>query len=159
MQALPAQPGPQGTDPWGGQGELVRDGSLMLTDPIADMLTRIRNANRARKGRVEIPWSHLKESIVRVIEAEGFLGEVSVVGEGKDKRLQIALRYDARRNPVISGLVRVSKPSLRIYVGAENVPLVRGGLGASIVSTSKGVMGCREARRQGVGGEVLCSVW
>jgi len=131
----------------------------MITDPIADMLTRIRNANRARKGRVEVPWSRLKESIVRVMEVEGFLGEVRVAGEGKDKQLQIALRYDARRNPVISGLVRVSKPSLRVYAGAEDVPLVRGGLGASIISTSKGVLDGREARRQGVGGEVLCSVW
>ena len=131
----------------------------MITDPIADMLTRIRNANRARKGQVEIPWSRLKESIVRVMEAEGFLGEVNVAGEGKDKKIQVGLRYDKRRTPVISGLARVSKPSLRVYVGKEEVPLVRGGLGASILSTSKGVMGGREARQQGVGGEVLCSVW
>ena len=131
----------------------------MMTDPIADMLTRIRNANRARKDRVEVPWSRLKEGIVRVMEAEGFLGEVAVVGEGTSKRLQLALRYNAQRTPVISGLARVSKPSLRVYVGVGHAPLVRGGLGASILSTSRGVMVDRQARQQGVGGEVVCSVW
>jgi small subunit ribosomal protein S8 len=131
----------------------------MLTDPTADLLTRIRNANRARKERVEVPWSRLKERIVQVMEAEGFLGGVKVVGEGLAKRLQLALRYDAHRTPVISGLARVSKPSLRVHVGVEEIPMVRRGLGISILSTSRGVIVDREARRQGVGGEVLCAVW
>jgi small subunit ribosomal protein S8 len=131
----------------------------MMTDPIADLLTRIRNANQARKERVDVPWSKLKEAIARVIRSEGFLGEVTVAGEGKEKHLQIQLRYSAQRTPVITGLRRVSKPSLRIYVGAEDIPPVRSGLGASILSTSKGVLGGREARQQQVGGEVLCTVW
>lgn len=131
----------------------------MMTDPVGDLLTRVRNATRARHERVEIPWSRLKEQVTRVMEAEGFIGEVSVGGEGKDKRLRIALRYDDRRASVITGLARVSRPSLRIYVGVDDIPMVRQGLGISILSTSKGVIVDREARRQGVGGEVLCSVW
>jgi len=131
----------------------------MMTDPIADLLTRIRNANSARKERVNVPWSRLKEAIVRVIHDEGFLGEVAVDGEGKDKHLEIQLRYNAQRIPVITGLSRISRPSLRIYVGAQEIQPVRRGLGTSVVSTSKGVLAGREARQQGVGGEVLCQVW
>lgn len=131
----------------------------MMTDPVADLLTRIRNATRARHERVEVPWSHFKEQLTRVMETEGFLGEVSVSGEGKDKRLRIALRYDDRRAPVITGMARVSRPGLRVYVGVNDIPMVRQGLGISILSTSAGVIVDREARRQGVGGEVVCSVW
>lgn len=131
----------------------------MMTDPIADLLTRIRNANSARKERVTVPWSRLKEAIARVIQEEGFLGEIAVDGEGKDKHLKIQLRYNAQRTPVITGLSRVSRPSLRVYVGAQEIQPVRRGLGTSVVSTSKGVLAGREARQQGVGGEVLCQIW
>jgi len=131
----------------------------MLTDPIADLLTRIRNACRARKERVDVPWSRTKESIATVMVSEGYLRECVVMGEGVDKALRISLRYDARRQPVITDLQRVSRPSLRVYVGAEEAPRVRRGMGISILSTNKGVMPDREARKQNVGGEVLCAVW
>lgn len=131
----------------------------MLTDPIADLLTRIRNACRAHKERVDIPWSRTKERISEVLVAEGYLKESVVVGEGVEKVIRVAIRYDARRQPVITDLQRVSRPSLRVYVGAEEAPRVRRGMGISILSTNKGVMPDREARKQKVGGEVLCAVW
>lgn len=131
----------------------------MLTDPIADLLTRVRNACRARKERVDVPWSRTKEAIASVMVAEGYLKDSVVVGEGVAKVLRIALRYDARRQPVITDLQRVSRPSLRVYVGADEAPRVRRGMGISIISTNKGVMPDREARKQNVGGEVLCAVW
>ena len=131
----------------------------MLTDPIADLLTRIRNACRARKERVDVPWSRTKERIATVMVSEGYLKECVVTGEGVEKVLRISLRYDARRQPVITDLQRVSRPSLRVYVGAEEAPRVRRGMGISILSTNKGVMPDHEARKQNVGGEVLCAVW
>jgi small subunit ribosomal protein S8 len=131
----------------------------MMTDPIADLLTRIRNANRARKEHVQIPWSRLKERVARVMVAEGFLGGVEVVGDDWRRQLRVELRYNPNRVPVITGLSRVSKPSLRVYVGSGEIPAVRHGLGVSILSTSKGVLGNRDARQQGVGGEVLCAIW
>ena len=131
----------------------------MLTDPIADLLTRVRNACRARKERVDVPWSRTKEAIASVMVAEGYLKDSVAVGEGVEKVLRISLRYDARRQPVITDLQRVSRPSLRVYVGAEEAPRVRRGMGISILSTNKGVMPDREARKQNVGGEVLCAVW
>ena len=131
----------------------------MLTDPIADLLTRIRNASRAHKERVDIPWSRTKESVAAVMVAEGYLKESVVVGEAVDKVIRVSLRYDARRQPVITDLQRVSRPSLRVYVGAKEAPRVRRGMGISILSTNKGVMPDREARKQNVGGEVLCAVW
>jgi small subunit ribosomal protein S8 len=131
----------------------------MMTDPIADLLTRVRNATRARRDRVEVPWSRLKEKIAQVMMAEGFLGGVAVTGEGKERRLQLGLRYDAKGYAAITGVRRVSKPSLRVYVGVDEIPAVRGGLGITILSTSKGVLVDREARRQQVGGEMLCAVW
>ncbi len=131
----------------------------MMTDPIADLLTRIRNAARARHERADIPWSQLKEKVARVMEAEGYLAEVAVAGEGKDKRLRVVLRYDKGRASVISGLQRVSTPGLRVYAGSAEIPKIQDGLGISILSTSRGVLVDREARRLGIGGEVLCSVW
>jgi small subunit ribosomal protein S8 len=131
----------------------------MMTDPIADLLTRIRNGAQARHQSVDVPWSRVKERIARVMEAEGFIGEVASVGEGKDRVLRLTLRYDGRRTSVITGLRRVSRPSLRVYVGVGDIAPVRDGLGVSILSTSKGIMVDREARSQGVGGEVLCSIW
>jgi small subunit ribosomal protein S8 len=132
---------------------------MSMTDPIADLLTRIRNANRARKEQVELPWSRLKEEIVRVAVAEGFLKDYGVVEDGTFRVLRVALRYDQDNRPVITGLKRISRPSLRVYVGAEEILPVRKGLGVNILSTPAGVLVDREARQRNVGGEVLCSIW
>lgn len=131
----------------------------MMTDPIADLLTRIRNASRARKESVDVPWSTLKERIARVLAEEGFLREVSLSEVDGWKALRLTLKYDEYRRPVINGIRRVSRPSLRIYVGSGEIPPVRKGLGLSVLSTPKGVLADRVARKEKVGGEVLCSVW
>lgn len=131
----------------------------MMTDPIADMFTRIRNGAGARKVTVEVPWSRHKEAVARVLVEEGFLAEAAMVEGTPCPVLRIGLRYDQRRRPVISGLRRVSRPSLRVYVGHRDIPSVRRGLGVSILSTPMGILPDREARRQGVGGEVICQVW
>ncbi|HWP64533.1 MAG TPA: 30S ribosomal protein S8 [Candidatus Limnocylindria bacterium] len=130
----------------------------MMSDPIADMFTRIRNAGTARKATVEMPWSRHKEAIARVLQGEGYLESVSVERDGHPV-LRLELRYDARRRHVINGLERVSRPSLRVYVGAQDIPAVRRGLGVNVLSTSRGVLPDREARKQGVGGEIICRVW
>ncbi|MCC6765000.1 MAG: 30S ribosomal protein S8 [Deltaproteobacteria bacterium] len=132
---------------------------MSMTDPIADLLTRIRNGNRARRERVDVPWSALKEAVARVLIAEGFLRDVTIVGEVPAKQLRLMLKYDDQRRPVISGIQRVSRPSLRVYVGKEEIPLVRGGLGINVLSTPAGVLVDREAKQRGVGGELLCAVW
>ena len=130
-----------------------------MTDPIADLLTRIRNANRARKDTTDVPWSKLKEAIARVLADEGFLREVLVNDESGRKILRVSLKYDEFRRPVMSGIRRVSRPSLRIYVGGREIPVIRKGLGISVLSTPKGVIADRVARKENVGGEVICSVW
>lgn len=131
----------------------------MLTDPIADLLTRIRNAGGARKTSVDVPWSRVKEEIARVLVGEGYLASSTVV-EGKPRNvLRIELRYDPQRRPVITGIRRVSRPSLRVYVGVDEIPAVRAGLGINVLSTPRGVLVDREARREHVGGEILCTVW
>ena len=133
---------------------------MSMTDPIADLLARVRNGAHARKEHVDCPWSAIKERIARVLVAEGFLRDCSVVDLGSGKRdLRVWLSYDAGQRPVINGLRRVSKPSARVYVGADSMPKVRGGMGISIVSTPLGVLVDREAVRLKVGGELLCSVW
>jgi small subunit ribosomal protein S8 len=132
---------------------------MSMTDPISDLLTRIRNGNQARKERVDVPWSRLKEAISRVLIAEGFLRDATVVGEGTIKVLRLALKYDEQRRPVISGIERVSRPSLRVYVGKEDIPVVRGGLGINVLSTPAGILVDREAKQRGIGGELLCAVW
>ncbi len=132
---------------------------MAMTDPIADLLTRIRNGNQARKERVDVPWSRTKESLARVLVAEGFLRDYAVVGDGVRKVLRVVLKYDDQRRPVITGLKRVSRPSLRIYVGKQNIPAVRGGLGINVLSTPDGILVDRDAKQRGVGGELLCSVW
>ena len=132
----------------------------MLTDPVADMLTRIRNATHARKPSVDMPWSRHKEAIAKALVDEGYLESVAGVDEGGPRRvLRIGLRYDERRRPIINGVKRVSRPSLRVYVGASDIPAIRKGLGVNVLSTPKGVLVDREARKQGVGGELLCTVW
>jgi small subunit ribosomal protein S8 len=132
---------------------------MAMTDPIADLLTRIRNGNQARKERVDAPWSRTKESLARVLVAEGFLRDYAVVGDGAHKQLRVVLKYDDQRRPVITGLKRVSRPSLRIYVGKQNIPAVRGGLGINVLSTPDGILVDRDAKQRGVGGEILCAVW
>jgi len=133
---------------------------MSMTDPIADLLTRVRNGAYGRKDYIDCPWSVIKERLARVMVAEGFLRDVSLVEVGPRKKdLRVWLRYDAAHKPVITGIRRISRPSQRIYVGAEEMPRVRGGLGISIVSTPLGVLVDREAARRKVGGEVLCSVW
>jgi small subunit ribosomal protein S8 len=131
----------------------------MMTDPIADMLTRIRNAAGARKASVDVPWSRQKEEITRVLAAEGYLGAATRVEAEPRPLLRIELRYDEQRRPVISGIRRVSRPSLRVYVGVSEIPAVRRGLGVNVLSTPKGVLVDRDARRENVGGEVICTVW
>ena len=135
-----------------------------MTDPIADMLTRIRNAVRARHTRVDVPASSLKLEIARILESEGYIQGCKVVdlptpGGTPVKHLRIALKYGPRGERVISGIERVSRPGRRVYFGHDDVPRVLGGLGTSILTTSRGVMTGREAVRAGVGGEVLCNVW
>jgi small subunit ribosomal protein S8 len=131
----------------------------MMTDPIADLLTRIRNANNARKANVDVPWSRQKEEITRVLVDEGYLGGASVMDATPRNILRIDLRYDGQRRPVITGMRRVSRPSLRVYVGVKDIPAVRRGLGVNVLSTPKGILVDRNARRENVGGEVICTVW
>jgi len=130
-----------------------------MTDPIADMLTRIRNAARVHHPRLEIPYSRPKVAIAEVMKAEGYIGDVAVVERGKFKYLRITLRYDEEGKGFISGLSMVSKPGKRVYSRHDAIPLVMGGIGLSIVSTSRGVMSGRQARKSRVGGEILCHVW
>jgi small subunit ribosomal protein S8 len=131
----------------------------MMTDPIADMLTRIRNATMARHDRVEMPHSRLKEHVADVMKSEGYLDDVRI-SEGEDpKTLTIVLRYGRDRQSAIDGLRRVSTPGRRVYVRHDRIERVCSGMGISILSTSRGVMTDREARRQRVGGELLCEVW
>jgi small subunit ribosomal protein S8 len=130
-----------------------------MTDPIADMLTRIRNGALARHDRVELPHSHLKEHVADVMKSEGYLDDVRV-SEGEDpKMLTLVLRYGRDRQSAIDGLRRVSTPGRRVYVRHDRIGRVCSGMGISILSTSRGVMTDREARRQRVGGELLCEVW
>ena len=135
-----------------------------MTDPIADMLTRIRNAVQARHQRVDIPASKLKLEIARILESEGYIGSFKLVDdpgapEAPQKLLRIALKYGPRGERVISGLERVSRPGRRVYFGRTGVPTVLGGLGTAILTTSRGVMTGKDAVKTGVGGEVLCNVW
>ena len=128
-----------------------------MTDPISDMLTRIRNAHRALLPIVELPHSKMKESIAGVLRKEGYIAEVSVDGKIK-KTLKLKLKYQEKKS-VIEGIKRVSSPGLRRYVGSTEIPRVRGGLGVAIVSTSQGVMSGTQARKNKLGGELLCYVW
>ena len=134
---------------------------MTMTDPIADMLTRIRNANKAQHDSVTMPASKLKESLAKILEREGFIaGFGTAPQEGRPgTALTIELKYDAERQATIAGLRRVSKPGLRIYAQADNIPRVLGGFGVAVLSTSAGLMTDREARQRHLGGEVLCHVW
>lgn len=131
----------------------------MMTDPIADMLTRIRNGALARHERVDLPHSTVKEHIAQVLKAEGFVGDVRTSEGAGLKTLTIVLRYSRDRASVIDGVRRVSTPGRRVYVRHDRIPRIRSGIGVSILSTSKGVMTDKEARKQKVGGEIICTVW
>ena len=132
---------------------------MHITDPVADMLTRIRNANNAKHETVDVPASNMKKSIAQILLDEGYIKSFQVIDDGTQGTIRITLKYNAGKEKVISGLRRVSKPGLRVYVGADELPRVLRGLGIAIVSTSKGVMTDKEARKQNIGGEVLAFVW
>ena len=132
---------------------------MQITDPVADMLTRIRNANSAKHETVDVPASNLKKAIAQILLDEGYIKSYTVVDNGNQGMIHITLKYLAKKQQVISGLRRVSKPGLRVYAGADELPRVLRGLGVAIVSTSKGVMTDKAARAAHVGGEVLAFVW
>ena len=132
---------------------------MQITDPVADMLTRIRNANSAKHDTVDVPASNLKKAIAQILLDEGYIKSFTLVDNGNQGVIHITLKYLAKKAPVISGLKRVSKPGLRVYAGADEMPHVLKGLGIAIVSTSKGVMTDKKARLANVGGEVLAFVW
>ena len=132
---------------------------MHITDPVADMLTRIRHANSAKHETVAVPASNLKKAIAEILLEEGYIKSYSVVDNGNQGMIHITLKYLAKKQPVISGLRRISKPGLRIYAGCEELPRVLKGLGIAIVSTSKGVMTDKKARELHIGGEVLAFVW
>ena len=132
---------------------------MHITDPIADMLTRIRNANSAKHETVDIPASNMKKAIAQILLDEGYIASYKVIDDEKQGVIRVTLKYTENKAQVITGLRRVSKPGLRIYSNVEDMPKVMKGLGVAIISTSKGVMTDREARKQNVGGEVLAFVW
>jgi len=132
---------------------------LAMSDPVADMLTRIRNASSVFHDTVDIPGSNLKKELARILKEEGFIRDYKVAEDGKQGVIRIYLKYAPPKRQVISGIKRISKPGLRVYAQRDRVPKVLGGLGVAILSTSKGVMSDRDARRTGIGGEVICYVW
>ncbi len=132
---------------------------MTVSDPVADMLTRIRNAVMVRHDSVPIPASKMKLGIARILKEEGFISDYEVLRGKPQRMIRIRLKYDEKNQPIISQLERVSKPGLRVHVGRKDIPRVAGGLGIAIVSTSRGVMTGQRAWRQGVGGELLCYVW
>jgi len=131
----------------------------MMTDPIADMLTRIRNAYRSNKDWVDIPASKIKAQIARIMLEGGYIRNVKYIDDGLQGQLRVYIRYNEGRRPVIEGIKRISVPSRRVYVTRDKLPRVMGGFGTAIISTSQGVMTDKEARKAGVGGEVLCHIW
>ena len=132
---------------------------MQITDVVADMLTRIRNANTAKHETVEIPASNLKKAIAQILLDEGYVKAYDVIDDGKQGIIKVALKYGENKQRIIQGLRRVSKPGLRIYAASQDLPKVKNGLGVAIISTSKGIMTDKEARKQNIGGEVLAFVW
>ena len=132
---------------------------MQITDTIADMLTRVRNANTAKHDTVDIPASNMKKAIAQILLDEGYIKSFQVVEDGKQGNIRVVLKYGQGKSPVIQGLRRVSKPGLRIYTSCEDMPRVMKGLGVAILSTNKGVMTDRQARKENVGGEVLAFIW
>ncbi len=131
----------------------------MISDPIADMLTRVRNAIKARFQKVDVPASKLKTELARILKDEGYILNYKIVDDGAHKAIRVYLKYTAANQPVISHIERVSRPGCRVYVGSTDIPKVLGGLGVNILTTPKGVMTGKSARKEGVGGELLCQIW
>ena len=132
---------------------------MTMTDPIADMLTRIRNANTVGHETVEIPASKMKKAIAEILKEEGYNTDFDVIEDDKQGMIKVTMKYGANKERVISGIKKISKPGLKVYAKANDVPKVLGGLGIAIISTSKGIVSDKEARKLGVGGEVICYVW
>jgi small subunit ribosomal protein S8 len=132
---------------------------MQVTDTIADMLTRVRNASSAKHETVDIPASNIKKSIAQILLDEGYIRSFNIIEDNKQGVIRIALKYTAGKQNVISGAKRISKPGLRVYAGKENMPKVLGGLGIAIISTSNGIMTDKRARAEGIGGEVLAFIW
>ena len=132
---------------------------MVMTDPIADMLTRLRNANSVYHEKVEIPGSKIKKAIAAVLKEEGFINDFTFTEDGKQGMITVSLKYGPNREKVITGIKRISKPGLRQYAKAAELPRVLGGLGIAIISTSKGIMSDKDARKAGLGGEVIAYVW
>lgn len=132
---------------------------MVICDPIADMLTRIRNANTVKHDVVDVPSSNVKKAIAQILLDEGFIKSYDMIDDGKQGVIRIALKYGNSKKKVITGLKRISKPGLRVYARKEQIPKVLGGLGVAIISTSRGIMTDKSARNEGVGGEVLCYIW
>lgn len=131
----------------------------MMTDPVADFLARIKNAQLVKHAEIVLPASKMKAAIAEILHSEGYVGDVRVEKDDKQGKLFVQLKYDREGKPVIEGLRRVSKPGLRVYKAAKDLPKVRGGMGMAVVSTSRGIMSDNQARKENVGGEVLCYVW
>lgn len=132
---------------------------MVMTDPIADMLTRIRNANSVLHETVEMPASKMKTAVLEILKEEGFVKGFELIENGKQGTLKVTLKYGSNKEKVITGIKRISKPGLRVYAKKEELPRVLGGLGIAVISTSKGVMSDKQARREGLGGEVIAYVW
>ncbi|MDD4169174.1 MAG: 30S ribosomal protein S8 [Desulfotomaculaceae bacterium] len=132
---------------------------MVMTDPIADFLTRIRNANTFYHDKVEAPASRVKKAIASILKDEGFIRECEFVEDGKQGIVRVYLKYGSNKERVITGLKRISKPGLRVYARKDNIPKVLGGLGIAIISTSRGFMSDKKARKEGLGGEVICYIW
>ena len=132
---------------------------MTMTDPIADMLTRIRNANTVGHETVEIPASKMNKAIAEILKEEGYITDFDVIEDDKQGMIKVTMKYGANKERVISGIKKISKPGLKVYAKANDVPKVLGGLGIAIISTSKGIVSDKEARKLGVGGEVICYVW
>ena len=132
---------------------------MVMTDPIADMLTRIRNANSVLHEKVEIPGSNIKEAIAKLLKVEGFIKDYEIIPDSKQNMIRVALKYGANKDKVITGIKRISKPGLRVYAKTDQLPKVLGGLGIAIISTSQGLMTDKSARKAGLGGEVIAYVW
>ena len=138
---------------------VIYKGKRMNTDPIADMLTRIRNANTVGHETVEIPASKMKKAIAEILKEEGYITDFDVIEDDKQGMIKVTMKYGSNKERVISGIKKISKPGLKVYAKANDVPKVLGGLGIAIISTSKGIVSDKEARKLGVGGEVICYVW
>ncbi len=132
---------------------------MVMTDPISDFLTRVRNANMVNHEKVEIPASKVKKAIAEIMREEGYIKDCEFIDDGKQGIIRIYLKYGANKQKVITGLRRISKPGLRVYAKKDEIPRVLGGLGTAVISTSKGIMTDKEARKQGLGGEIICYIW